>query len=255
MLHANPALVRNVSLQLTTSLFSGPAHCGAVVYDPSYVAVAQLPSPCRLPVDGRGLRVKKEKRKGGPRPELEPGMSVKAFADYYWLKDELIDFVKVLRLPTDGYKPDLSARIERRLRKMPDRPPTQPRRSKGPRDSDRSLSQDTPVVNYYSDAKTREFFKSQIGPEFHFTYHVNQFRLANEGLTYGDLVDEWMAEKDRRRSEGYEAPLAVHGKYNRFIRAYFADPENKGKSLRDAALAWNEVKKGRGDHCYEPGKK
>ena len=117
------------------------------------------------------------------------------------------------------------------------------------------MTRDTPVVSYYSDAKTREFFKSQIGPEFHFTYHVNQFRLANEELTYGDLVDEWIAERDRCRTEGYEAPRAAHGKYNRFIRTYFADAENKGKSLREAALAWNEVKKGRGDHRYVPRKK
>ena len=78
---------------------------------------------------------------------------------------------------------------------MPDRPLVKPRRSKGPRDSDQTLTRDAPIVNYYSDAKTREFFKSQIGPEFHFTYHVNQFRLANEDLTYGNLVDEWVVHQ------------------------------------------------------------
>ena len=117
------------------------------------------------------------------------------------------------------------------------------------------MTRDTPVVHYKSDAKTREFFKSLIGPEFHFTYYVNQFRLANDGLTYGDLVDKWIAERDRRRSDGYSAPIAAHGKYNRFIRDFFADPSNRGKSLGDAAAAWNAIKNSRGDQRYKPRKK
>lgn len=196
----------------------------------------------------------KRAKTGKRKPVLEPGMSVADFTGYYWLKAELLEFAKQLGLPTQGYKPELSARIERRLRRLPERSSAKPRR-KGSRDSDKPLSRDTPVLNFYSDAKTREFFKSQIGPEFHFTYHVNQFRLANEGLTYGDLIDEWIAERDRRNQDGYRVPLAAHGKYNRFVRDFFADIENKGKSLRDAAAAWNAIKNGPGDQRYRPSKK
>jgi hypothetical protein len=130
------------------------------------------------------------KRTAQRKPKLGPMMSVADFKGYYWLKADLIEFAKRLGLPTHGYKPELSARIERRLRGLSDRPKSKPRRPRGPRDSDKPLRRDTPVVTYKSDAKTRAFFKSQIGPEFHFTYHVNQFRLAYPGLTYGDLVDE-----------------------------------------------------------------
>jgi hypothetical protein len=192
------------------------------------------------------------KKETGPKPRLEPGMSVTDFTDYYWLKEELSEFARRLGLPTHGSKPELSARIERRLRGLKDRPAPKPPSSTGTRDSDEPLRRDTPVVNYKSDAKTREFFKSQIGPEFHFTYHVNQYRLKNPGLTYGDLVDEWIAERDRRRSEGYKAPIADHGKYNRYIRDFFADPANEGKSLQDAADSWNSIKQGRGDFRYKP---
>ena len=194
-----------------------------------------------------------EKRRGRPRtrPELERGISLEEFSSYYWLKDDLIEFAKRLGLPTHGYKPELSERIERRLGGLPDRSDKR-RRSTTPRDSDRPLTRDTPVIYFKSDAKTRDFFKSQIGPEFHFTYHVNQYRLANTGLTYGDLVDEWIAERDRRATAGYKAPIAAHGKYNRFVRDFFADPANAGRSLKEASAAWNAVKMGAGDHRYKP---
>jgi hypothetical protein len=107
-----------------------------------------------------------------------------------------------------------------------------------------------PVVRYMSDAKTRGFLESQIGPGIHFTCRLNQYRLAHRALTYGDLVDEWIAERGRRRNPSYEAEIAQHGKYNRFIREYFADQLNRGKSLRDAADVWNEIKTRKGDPRY-----
>ena len=38
-----------------------------------------------------------------------------------------------------------------------------------------------------------------------------------------------------RRGSSYRAPLASHGKYNQFIRDFFADESNKGKSLAEIA--------------------
>ncbi|MDH3768421.1 MAG: SAP domain-containing protein [Gammaproteobacteria bacterium] len=129
------------------------------------------------------------------KPRLHPKMSVADFRGSYWLKEELIELARQMRLSTHGYKPELGARIERRLSGLPDRPDTKPSHSGGARDSDKRITRQAPVVNFRSDAKTREFFKAQIGPHFHFTYHVNQYRLNNKGLTYGDLIDEWQAEK------------------------------------------------------------
>jgi hypothetical protein len=193
------------------------------------------------------MRARRPKRFA--KPKLEPGMKRADFRDYYWLKQELEEFARAHAIPTHGNKPALSARIERWLRRLPTTD-SRPDRPRGSRDSERPLTRRTPVVHYKSDAATRSFFESQIGPEFHFTYHLNQFRLRNAGLTYGDLVDEWVAERDRRRHDGYRAPIAAHGRYNRFIRAFFADGANTGKSLRDAAAAWNATKNRRGGARY-----
>ena len=184
------------------------------------------------------------------RPTLVPGMSVAEFRAYYWWKTELIHFARRLGLPAQGYKPELSERIERRLQGLPDRSKPTQRRANVPRDSDWPLSRETRVNNYRSDDQTRSFFKTHIGPHFHFTYHLNQFRLAHEGLTYGDLIDEWLAEYERRKTPGYQAPIARHGEYNRYIRDFFADRRNRTASFQEAVASWNAIKHERGDRHY-----
>ena len=183
------------------------------------------------------------------KPILRPGMSSTEYRAYYWMKADLVAFARQLGLSTRGHKPELSARIEQRLRGLPDGPGP-PKRALGPRDSDKPLRRGTPVVNYKSDDKTRAFLESAIGSAFHFTYHLNQYRLLHDHLTYGDLIDVWVAERDRRRHPSYRPPMAEHGKYNRFIRDFFADKRNEGRSLREAAASWNEIKNKRGDPRY-----
>jgi SAP domain-containing new25/Domain of unknown function (DUF6434) len=189
------------------------------------------------------------------KPSLLPGMSVAEFMAYYWMKAELVEFAKRLGLPTHGYKPELSARIERRLRGLPDGAVPAPKPTRGQRDADKPLRRDTLVVNYKSDDKTRAFFTAQIGPHFHFTYHLNQFRLTRKNLTYGDLIDEWVSEYERRKAPSYKAPIPSHGEYNRYIRDFFADKQNEGRSFGEAAASWNAAKQERGDRRYKPQRK
>jgi len=217
------------------------------------------------------------------RPRLHSGMSPDDFDALYWMKDDLVRFARKLGLSTGGAKPELEARILRHLRgERPEEDEhtkcagarkgrTKCRKSasasaSGPgnavtsasvsgRDSDAPLTRATPVVRYKSDAKTRAFFESEIGPHFHFTWHLNQYRLAREGrLTYGDLVDEWTAEHERRNKPGYRATIAKHGEWNRFVRDFFADTANRGKSIREAAALWRKVKPTR-DRTYASWKR
>ena len=116
---------------------------------------------------------------------LRSEMDVAEFRAYYWMKADLVRFARQLGLPTHGYKPELCARIERRLQGLPALTESAVKTPNVQRDSDRPIRRDTPVVRYRSDAKTRAFFESQIGPGFHFTYRLNQYRLAHRTLRYG----------------------------------------------------------------------
>jgi hypothetical protein len=184
------------------------------------------------------------------KPTLGADLSLDEFRAHYWTLSELAGFARRLGLPARGPKPELVKRLERRLRGLPNAPDQRQKLAKGPRDSDTPLHRSTSVIRYKSDEKTRAFFTSQIGPHFHFTYQLNQYRLARTDLTYGDLADEWVAEHERRRNADYKAPIASQGEYNRYVRAFFADKRNRGKSLRDAAASWNSAKRIRGDRRY-----
>ena len=183
---------------------------------------------------------------------LGSGMNPDDLRSFYWLKTELAAFARRLGLPAEGHKPELLMRIERRLRGLPEPQERGRRRADDGRDSDKLLERSSPVVNYKSDDRTRAFFASQIGPHFHFTYHLNQYRLAKKRLTYGDLVDEWLAEYARRKTRDYKAPIASQGEYNQYVRDFFEDPINQGKGLRAAVVSWNVAKRGWGERLYKP---
>lgn len=191
------------------------------------------------------------RRDRAARPPLTADLSAGDFRANYWTMAELKQAAKQLDLSPAGPKPELTARIERRLRGLPDRPPPS-RATGGQRDSEQPLTRDTPVVDYRSDDATRAFFEREIGPHFHFSYHLNQFRKSRDDLTYGDLVDEWVAEHERRKDPDYRAPIAEHGVYNNYIRDFFADERNRGASLRDAVTSWNATRDRPGGRRYRP---
>ncbi len=201
------------------------------------------------------------------RPKLTQRISVDDFKSFYWLKEELSRFAVANEISSSGKKQEIAARIERFLRgkspaggARPKRPSGRTSRAPGirtqgnaeaaQRDSARKLTRKTPVVHYVCDDDTRAFFEEQVGSHFHFTAKLNRYIRSHEGLTYGDLIDEWLAEKERRRDPTYKPRLGKAGEYNQYVRDFFADAANQGKSLKRAAAGWNRVKKERGKRKY-----
>lgn len=115
------------------------------------------------------------------------------------------------------------------------------------------LTLDTPVdESYRCNEETRAFFKSVIGPHFHFTAHLQAYIKANRerGLTYGSLAKEWQAEFERRKDKNYKAPIMKTWEYNQFTRDFLGDRSNKGKSIKDAASAWKKIRTNNGPRTY-----
>lgn len=186
------------------------------------------------------------------RPPLTADLSPVTFLEFYWWKDELTRFCVEHGIPATGRKLEIRYRVEMFLRTGRVERPAPRAAAKGGRDSDGELTLETPVVNFKSDKKTREFFKSVIGPHFHFTAHLNQFIKDRTDLTYGDLVREWDADRKRRKSSDFKPPIMASCEYNQYIRDFFADPQNEGKSFKEAVASWNEVKVRRGERKYAP---
>lgn len=192
------------------------------------------------------------KRDVDQRPPLTPDLAPDVFLEFYWWKDELTRFCVEHGIPAGGRKLEIRDRVEFLLRTGRIEAPAPKRTSRAGRDSDGELTLDTPVVNFKSDQKTREFFKSVIGPHFHFTAHLNQFRAGRADLTYGDLVREWEADRERRKRKDFAPPIMNSCEYNQYIRDFFADPRNKGRPFTEAVASWNEVKTRKGDRKYRP---
>ncbi len=215
----------------------------------------------------RGTRKKSSKsaratpRRGEEeRPPLTPETSVEEFHNHYRYLNELTAFCRSQGLPASGQKQELVARIEEFLKTgRRDPAPTKARARKKSAAAARSgpITLDTVVGDDFKcDAETRDFFKSVIGDHFHFTAHLQQFRRERQRkgvrLTYGDLVQEWLAERERRKDPNYKSKIGRYWQYNQFVRDFMADKQrNAGKGMSEAARAWNIIRAHSGPHNYE----
>lgn len=170
---------------------------------------------------------------------------------HYWLKKELIVYCKKHDLSTSGSKNDLIQRIETYLvsgDKM--KPPSS--KPAGQRDSHQPLTLETLVLNYKNDAATRVFFEKHIGKHFRFDAYLRQFTHQEnipKNLTYGDLIQGWLAAEARRNQPGHQSHIDSQFEYNRFIRDFFAAEKNK--SLSSAIKAWKKTKTLSGQRTYQ----
>lgn len=184
------------------------------------------------------------------RPNLTKDISVEGFKDFYWLKEELQSFCKENEISSSGSKIEISNRIETFLRTGEIKNPTRKSKANKKMEPQVDLSLDTVITeNHRCSQNVRAFFKTVI-PKFHFSTYIQNYFKNNVGKTYCDVVDAWYEEKERKKDPSYKKIIAPQFEYNQFIRDFFADPKNQGKSREKAIKAWNEIKKLPGNHKY-----
>jgi SAP domain-containing new25/Domain of unknown function (DUF6434) len=187
------------------------------------------------------------------KPNLTKNISIQDFKDYYWLKEELQAFCRENVISASGSKIEITERIETFLLTGEIKKPIRKAKSHTKPQHHNELSLDTVITeNHRCSQEVRAFFKTVIGPKFHFSTYIQDFFKTNVGRTYRDAVDAWNAEEERKKDPLYHKKIAPQFQYNQFIRDYFADPNNKGKSREDAIEVWNQVKQLPGSHKYTP---
>lgn len=60
-----------------------------------------------------------------------------------------------------------------------------------------------------------------------------------------------MEEEERKRDPAYSKAIAPQFEYNQFIKDFFADSNNKGKTRQEAIQAWNAIKQLPGSNTYQ----
>ena len=184
------------------------------------------------------------------KPILTKDISSETFRDFYWLKEELQSFCRENGISPIGSKEEIAERVELFLRTGEVKKPAKQVVKKETQGIELSL--DTVITeNHRCSQHVRAFFKTVI-PSFHFSTYIQHYFKNNVGKTYGDVVAAWHEEEERKKNPSYKTSIAPQFEYNQFIRDFFADPHNQGKTLNEAIESWNGIKQSPGSNRYNP---
>lgn len=179
------------------------------------------------------------------RPILDRNLSSTVFREFYYLKEELVDFLRLNGLPTTGGKVELADRIACFLDTGKVKP-VELQRIKATNINE--ISVDTIIEkNFVCSEKHRAFFKEHIGNSFSFNVAFQKWLKANAGKTYSEAIEAYYQILDEKKKS--KTTIDSQFEYNTYIRDFFAD--NQGKSLKDAIKCWNYKKQLRGHNRYE----
>ena len=182
------------------------------------------------------------------KPMLSKKLSSKTFRDFYYLKEELVDFCRQNGLPTSGGKIELTDRIAYFL----DTGQIKSNSNRKKRVTKISNIEITEMMKIEPDfvcsEHHRAFFKKQIGSSFSFNVDFQKWLKNHTGKTYQEAIEAYFQIiEDKKKGK---TKIDQQFEYNTYIRDFFSDQQ--GKTLKDAIQCWNNKKKLQGHNRYEP---
>ena len=179
------------------------------------------------------------------RPELTIRLKSKEFLEYYYLKEELVQFCRYNGLPSSGSKQELTERISVFLDSGKIRAAGNKRHS-GPKITE--ITKDSIIEsNLVCSEFHRAFFKKEIGASFSFNVEFQNWLKGNSGKTYADAIKAYKEIRDAKKTG--KTTIGRQFEYNTYVRDFFED--NKGASLEDAIKCWKYKKSIKGHNRYE----
>lgn len=181
------------------------------------------------------------------RPNLDKNMDSKTFRNFYYLKEELVDFCRKNGLPATGGKIEITERIAHFLDTGEILPVSKVRKNPVQAvDVDIDLNAKI-EPNFVCTEKHRAFFKENIGTSFSFNVAFQKWLKSNSGKTYKEAISAYYQIIEEKKK--CKTTIDRQFEYNTYIRDFFAD--NKGKTLEDAIKCWNYKKQKQGHNRYE----
>lgn len=179
------------------------------------------------------------------RPALDKTLCGKTFRDFYYLKDELVDFCRKNGLPVLGGKIEITDRIACFL-DTGEIPAASKTKRKVVTESD--ITENSKIeTDFVCSEKHRSFFKKHIGNGFSFNVAFQKWLKSNTGRTYKEAIAAYhQILKDKKEGK---TNIDKQFEYNTYIRAFFTD--NRGKTLEQAITCWKYKKQLQGHNRYE----
>lgn len=179
------------------------------------------------------------------RPKLNNNLDSKTFSEYYYLKEELVDFCRKNELQTTGSKLELIDRISYFLDtgcKTKSTHSTRRGKITG------EITLDTVIEdNFVCSEVHRAFYKEYIGNSFSFNVTFQKWLKSNSGKTYKDSIDAYYKILEEKKMN--KTTIDKQFEYNTYIRDFFSD--NKDKTLEQAIKCWKYKKGLKGTNKYE----
>lgn len=185
-------------------------------------------------------------RKLDKRPDIQIGLDGKDFKEYYYLKEELIEFCRANNLRTTGAKSELTERIAAFLDNREAMYCCANRGKRSPRMQTITLSS---IIekDFVCSEKHRAFYTEQIGKSFSFNVDFQKWLKSNHGKTYKESISAYYSIIDNKKKN--KTTIDRQFEYNTYVRDFFAD--NKGKNLAQAITCWKYKKQLKGHNRYE----
>lgn len=179
------------------------------------------------------------------RPVLNRNLDGKTFRNFYFLKEELVNFCRENGLPTSGGKLELADRIAYFL-DTGEIVPVSKNKKTPPEISVVDLN--TKIEpDFVCTEKHRTFFKEHIGATFSFNVAFQKWLKHNTGKTYREAIVAYYQILEEKKNG--KTTIDSQFEYNAYVRDFFAD--NQGKSLDDAIKCWKYKKQMQGHNRYE----
>lgn len=178
------------------------------------------------------------------RPELNKDLDAKTFREFYYLKEELVDFCRENNLHVSGSKIELTERIAYFLETGKVLKTFVKRKVTANIDV---ITEDTKIEdNIICSEKHRAFFEEKIGKGFSFNVLFQKWLKNNAGKTYREAIKAYYQILEEKKSK---TTIDKQFEYNTYIRDFFED--NEGKSLEHAIICWKYKKSLKGHNRYE----
>ncbi|MFI8824314.1 DUF6434 domain-containing protein [Streptomyces sp. NPDC053431] len=171
------------------------------------------------------------------RPALTPRLTGAELLRWYWTLEELTVLARTMGLSAGGGKAAVTARLAAALDGLPLPPAPARRRTAG---ASRQLTAPVDGSTVIPEGQRcsqvlRAWFRSELGPSFHFDATMRAYIAENAGRTLADAARHWhetRGEAARPREIGAQFEL------NRFLRDWHAARPTGSRA--EALAAWHD---------------
>ncbi len=133
------------------------------------------------------------------RPALNKQLESKTFRNFYYLKEELVDFYRKNGLPVSGGKLEISDRIAYFLETGKVMPAKVVKKSATKRSD---ITEDTKIeADFVCSERHRAFFKEHIGNTFSFNVAFQKWLKGNAGKTYREAITAYYQILEDKKTE------------------------------------------------------